>query len=121
MAKTSNSQCRGPGLILRQGTRFCKVTIKTQCIQIRPSLVAQMVKNPPATQETLFQSLSWEDPFEEGMATHCSILVWRIPWTEEPGRATVHSIEKLDRTEATEHACVHSQIKKKIKTKQKIA
>ena len=50
------------------------------------SLMAQMVKNPPAMQETWVQSLGWEDPLEEGMATHSSILAWRIPWTEEPGR-----------------------------------
>ena len=48
-------------------------------------LVAQMVKNPPAMQETWVHSLGWEDPLEEGMATHSSILAWRIPWTEEPG------------------------------------
>ena len=48
------------------------------------SLVAQMVKNPPATQETPVRSLGWEDPLE-GMATHCSILAWRIPMAEEPG------------------------------------
>ena len=45
------------------------------------SLVAQLVKNPPATRETWVQSLGWEDPLEEGMATHCSILAWRITWT----------------------------------------
>ena len=50
-----------------------------------PSLVAQQVKNPPAKQETRVQSLGWEDPLEKGMATHSSILVWRIPWMEEPG------------------------------------
>ena len=50
------------------------------------SLVAQMVKNPFATRETWVQSLAWDDPLEEGMATHSSILAWRIPWTEEPGR-----------------------------------
>ena len=50
------------------------------------SLVAQSVKNPPAIQETQVQSLGWEDPLEKGMATHSSILPWRIPWTEEPGR-----------------------------------
>ena len=50
------------------------------------SLIAQLVKNPPAMQETLVQSLGWEDPLEEGMATHSSILAWKIPWTEEPGR-----------------------------------
>ena len=43
------------------------------------SLVAQMVKNLPATLETWIRSLDWEDPLEEGMATHSSILVWRIP------------------------------------------
>ena len=43
------------------------------------------VKNPPAMQETQVQSLGWEDALEECMATHCSILAWRIPWTEEPG------------------------------------
>ena len=49
------------------------------------SLVTQLVKNLPAMWETWVQSLGWEDPLEEGMATHSSILVWRIPWTEEPG------------------------------------
>ena len=47
----------------------------------RASLVAQLVKNPPAVQETWVQSLGWEDPLEEGKATHSSILAWRIPWT----------------------------------------
>ena len=51
----------------------------------RASLVAQMVKNPPAMWETWVRSLGQEDPLEEGMATHCSILAWRIPWTEELG------------------------------------
>ena len=49
------------------------------------SLVAQMVKNPPAMQETRIQSLSCEAPLEKGMASHSNILAWRIPWTEEPG------------------------------------
>ena len=47
--------------------------------------VAQSVKNLPAVQETWVRSLGWEDPLEEGMATHSSTLAWRIPWTEEPG------------------------------------
>ena len=51
----------------------------------RASLVAQRIKNPPAMQETWVQSLSWEDPLEEGMATPVFILAWRILWTEEPG------------------------------------
>ena len=45
------------------------------------SLVAQLVKNPPATLETWVQSLGWEDPLEKGKATPSSILAWRIPWT----------------------------------------
>ena len=49
------------------------------------SLVAQMVKNLPAMLEIWVQSLGREDPLEQGMATHSSILAWRIPWTEEPG------------------------------------
>ena len=51
----------------------------------RASLVAQMVKNLPAMRETWVQSLSWEDPLEAGMATHFSVLAWRIPWSEGPG------------------------------------
>ena len=49
------------------------------------SLVAQMVKNPSVMWETWVQSLGWKNPLEERMATHSSILAWRIPWTEEPG------------------------------------
>ena len=45
------------------------------------SLVAQLVKNPPAMWETWAQSLGWEDPLEKGMVTHSSILAWKIPWT----------------------------------------
>ena len=57
------------------------------------SLVAQMVKNLPAMQETRIQSLSWEDPLEKGMAVHSSILAWRIPWTEEPDRIESMSLQ----------------------------
>ena len=48
-------------------------------------LVAQMIKNLPAICETQVRSLGWEDPLEKELATHSSILAWRIPWTEEPG------------------------------------
>ena len=48
-------------------------------------LVPQILNNPPAMLETWVQSLGWEDLLEEGMATHSSLLAWRIPWTEEPG------------------------------------
>ena len=58
------------------------------------SLVAQLVKNPPAIQETWVRSLGWEDPLEKGMATHSSILAWRIPWTEEPSGATAHGVAR---------------------------
>ena len=51
----------------------------------RASLVVQVVKSLPAMQETWVRSVDWEDPLEKGMATHSSILAWRIPWTEEPG------------------------------------
>ena len=54
------------------------------------SLVAQTVKNLPAMQESWVWSLGQEDPLEKRMATHSSTLVWRIPWTEEPVRLTVH-------------------------------
>ena len=47
--------------------------------------MAQMVKSPPAMQETWVQSLGWEDPLEEEMVIHFTILVWRIPWAENPG------------------------------------
>ena len=49
------------------------------------SLVAQRLKHLPAVRETWVRSLGWEDLLEKGMATHSSILAWRIPWTEEPG------------------------------------
>ena len=49
-------------------------------------LVAQLVKNQPAVQETRVRSLVQEDPLEKEMATHSSILAWRVPWREEPGR-----------------------------------
>ena len=55
------------------------------------SLVAQMVKNLPAMQETRLPSQDWEDSLEKGMATHFSILAWRNPWTEA---ATVHGVTK---------------------------
>ena len=58
------------------------------------TLVAQLVKNSPAIQETPVQSLGGEDSLEEGMATHSSILAWRIPMDRGAGQATVHGIAK---------------------------
>ena len=64
---------------------LCYFEVYSKMIVLWASLVAQMVKNPPAMWETWVQSLSWEAPLEKGMATHSSILAWRIPWTEEAG------------------------------------
>ena len=58
------------------------------------SLVTQTFKNPPAVQKTWIQSLGWEDPLEEGMASHSSILAWRIPMDRGAWRATVHAVAK---------------------------
>ena len=58
------------------------------------SPVAQMVKKLSAMWEIQVQSLGQEDSLEKGMASHYSILAWRTPWTEEPGRATVHGVTK---------------------------
>ena len=63
------------------------------------SLVAQTVKTPPATWDTWVRSLGWEGPLEKGMATHSSILAWRIPWAEEPGRLQSMSLKESDTTE----------------------
>ena len=54
-----------------------------------------MVKNLPAMQETQVQSLGQEDSLEKGMATHSSILDWRIPWTEEPGRLQSMGLQRV--------------------------
>ena len=65
---------------------FLNLTVYTICRAISGgSLVAQRVKNPPAMQETWVRSLGQEDPLEESMATHSSILTCRIPWSKEPG------------------------------------
>ena len=63
-------------------------------IKLVASLVAQMVKNPLAMQETWVQSLGWEDPLEEGLATHSSSLIWRIPMDRGAWQATVQGIAK---------------------------
>ena len=65
------------------------------------SLVAQIVKkkNLPAMQETQVRSLGWKDPLQEGMAPHSSILAWRIPWKEEPGRLQSMGHKESDTTE----------------------
>ena len=72
-------------------------TLKTYPLskfQIWTSLEAQKLKRLPAMWETQVRSLAREDPLEKEMATHSSILAWRIPWTEEPGRLPVHGVTK---------------------------
>ena len=78
------------------------------------SLVAEMVKNLPAMLETWVRSLGWEDPLEEGMATHSSILAWRIPWTEEPCGLLSMRSQRVGHPWANKHSRAHS-----IKQKQK--
>ena len=58
--------------------------------------MAQMVKNLPAMPETRVQSLGQENPLEKGMATHSSILAWKIPWTEEPGRLQSRGSQRVE-------------------------
>ena len=101
--------------VARQESATCAVSLREEnmytllylmWITKRASLVAQHVKDLPAiqeAQETWVQPLG-QDPLEEGMATHSSILAWRIPWTEEPGG--LHSMESQRQTltEATENA-----------------
>ena len=62
------------------------------------NLVAQLVKNLPAVQETQVSFLGWEDPLEKEMAIHSSIPAWRIPWTEEPGRLQTLRLQDSDKT-----------------------
>ena len=64
-------------------------------LQPRAPLVAQMVKRLPAMRETEVRSLCWEDLLEKEMATHSSILAWRIPWTEEHGRLQSMGLQKV--------------------------
>ena len=85
-----------------------------------------VVRNLPATQETWVRSLDWEDPLEEGMATHSSILARRIPWTEEPGglqsmgshtvghdrrveeNKKLHPVRRQIHVNSCAHTCVHT-------------
>ena len=72
-----------------------------QSIFIEASLVAQLVKNPPAMRETWVPSLLWKDSLEEGMATHSSVLAWRIPMDRGAWQATVHGLAKSGRRLST--------------------
>ena len=73
----------------------------TSCNSVYGILVAQTVKNLPAMQETQARSLGQEDPLEKEMATHSSILSWRTPWTEEPGKVQSLSLQSVGHHWAT--------------------
>jgi len=62
-----------------------------------------MVKNPSTMWETWIRSLGWEDPPEEGTATHSSILAWRISWTEQPGTLQSVGLQRVKHNRATKH------------------
>ena len=65
--------------------------------------MAQTIKNPLAIQETQVQSPGQEDPLEKGLATHSSILAWKIPWTEEPGGLTMYEVRHNLATKPLNH------------------
>ena len=69
--------------------------------------MAQTVKNLPTMQETWLCFLGGEDPLEKGMATHSSILAWRIPWTEEPGGPQSLGLQSMGTTEGVELSLFH--------------
>ena len=70
--------------------------------EARASLLAQMVKNLPAMQETRVQYLGQENPLEKEMATHSNIFAWRIPWTEEPGGLQSMMLQRVRHDRATD-------------------
>ena len=94
----SSRQKQTPGKGLR-----CKgnQNIVLSCRHFGTSQVVQMVKNLPAMQETWVWSLGWEDPLEKEMATHSSILAWRIPWAEKSGRLQSMGLQRVGHDWAT--------------------
>ena len=85
-------------LLIDSMLRYWSSFHPTNCLPLngrQASLVDQMVKNLPAVQEIWVRSLGWEDPLKNGMATHSSILDWRILWTEEPGRLQSMGLQSI--------------------------
>ena len=97
------SRCSGPISSYRK-SGFPQIWSYIIGLQDFPS--CSVVKNPPAMQETQVRFLGQEDPMEEDMATHSSILAWRIPWTEEPGRLQSMGLQRVRTTKATQHTCI---------------
>ena len=85
-----------PGIVIIKSIFISQLRYEPYCA--RASLIAQSVKNLPAMQETRVRFLGREDPLEKEMATHSSILAWRIPWTEEPGRLQSMGSQESDTT-----------------------
>ena len=77
-------------------------------------LMAEIVKDPSAMQETWAPTLCWEDPLEKEMATYSSILVWRIPWTEEPNRLQSYSPWDCRESDTTKQLSLHFTYKQYI-------
>ena len=115
----------GLDMITGQATRSHLMQLRVQMPQLKiphaammieypachnEDLVAQMVKNLPAMQETWVRSSGWEDPLEKWMATHSSILAWEIPWTEEPGELQSMGSQRVghDRETNTRPRCSQS-------------
>ena len=72
--------------------------------------MVRSIRNPSAVQEIQVRALGREDPLEKGMATHSSILAWETPWTEEPGRATVHGVAKSRTRLTAKHSALKGQL-----------
>ena len=95
VGKESACNAGDPGSVPGLG-RFARDGIDYPLQYSWASLVAQLIKNPPAMRETWVQSLGWEDPLEKGKATHSSIVAWRIPWSQKESdtteRLSLHSL-----------------------------
>ena len=89
-------------------------SLKHLILALWDAMVAQMVKNPPAMQEIQVHSLGWEDPLEKGMATHTSILAWRIPWTEESERVQSLGSQRVRHDWATKTVSLWDAVFSKI-------
>ena len=98
---------RNIGIKLERERNFYSVKplLWITCANKWSSLVAQMIKNPPAKQEIQVQSLCQEDPLKNEMVTHSRILRWRIPWKEGPGGLHFMASQRVEHDWATKHAC----------------
>ena len=90
----------GQGSLVCDSPWGCKESLD---LKIRASLIPQMVKNLSSMSKTWAQSLGWEDPLEESMETHCSILAWKSPWAKEAGGLQPMESHRVRRNWATKH------------------